>query len=89
MRIEKRGTDVSWFVDDVRIATVPTENANLGGNNIFFGMFDINATSSTDANDFLNAAIFDNVRVDSVPEPASFGLLGLASGALLFRRRRR
>jgi len=85
--IEKSGDNVSWFVDDLRIATVPITGANLGGENIFFGMFDINATSSTATNDFLNAAIYDNVRVETVPEPSAVGML--ASGICLLLRRRR
>lgn len=31
---------------------------------------------------------FDNVTIESIPEPATLGLVGLASGALLFIRRR-
>jgi hypothetical protein len=89
VRIEKLGDNVSWYVDDLRIATVPITGATLGGENIFFGMFDINGTSSTDPNDFLNAAIFDNIRVEAIPEPASAALLGGATVALALRRRRR
>jgi PEP-CTERM motif len=89
MLIEKSGDNVSWYVDNLRIATVPIAGATLGGENIFFGMFDINATSSSDPNDFLNAAIFDNIRVDLVPEPSSVALCGLAMAGLVARRRRR
>jgi hypothetical protein len=39
-------------------------------------MFDVNANASIDPNDFLNAAIIDNVVVENVPEPSSVALLG-------------
>ena len=51
-------------------------------------MFDINANASTDPNDFLNAAIFDNIVVQTIPEPSTAGLLTVAGAALGFRRRR-
>jgi hypothetical protein len=76
-------------VDGLLIASVPINDlAALGGDNIFFGMFDINATSSTDVNDFLNAAIFDNIRVEVIPEPASACFLAVAVAGLCARRRR-
>ena len=85
--IEKAGDTISWTVDGLRIATVPLEEVIPGGDNILFGMFDINATSSIDPNDFLNAAIYDNIVV-IVPEPASAALLSVTAGfALAFRRR--
>jgi hypothetical protein len=67
---------------------VPVGGANLGGSNIFFGMFDINNPSSTDPNNFLNAAIYDNIRVNNVPEPSAIGLVGVAASGLLLGRRR-
>lgn len=88
MLIEKTGDNVSWYVDNLRIATVPITGATLGGENIFFGMFDINNASSDDPNDFLNAAIFDNIRVDLVPEPSCAVLAGLGAAGLIARRRR-
>ncbi|HET6406733.1 MAG TPA: PEP-CTERM sorting domain-containing protein, partial [Chthoniobacteraceae bacterium] len=90
MVVEKLGSTVSWSVDGLLIASVPINNLEaLGGDNIFFGMFDINATSSADINDFLNAAIFDNIKVEVIPEPASASLLAVAFAGLCARRRRR
>jgi hypothetical protein len=86
--IQKSGDNVSWFVDELRIATVPTAGATLGGENIFFGMFDTNSGSSTDPNDFLNTVIYDNISVEVIPEPASFALCGVAVAGMLLRRRR-
>lgn len=89
MLIEKIGNTVSWSVDGLPIASVPITNLEaLGGENIFFGMFDINAGSSNDPNDFLNAAIFDNIQVEVIPEPASACFLAVAVVGLCARRRR-
>jgi hypothetical protein len=88
--IEKNGNVVSWSIDGLPIASVPiTDFAALGGDNIFLGMFDINAASSSDINDLLNAALFDNIRVELIPEPGSTCLLAVATAALCVRRRRR
>jgi hypothetical protein len=89
MVIEKVGNTVSWSADGLLIASVPITNLEaLGGDNIFLGMFDINATSSTELNDFLNAAIFDNIRIEVIPEPTSACFLAVAVGGLCGRRRR-
>lgn len=85
--VEKIGSTVTWSVDGNLIATADTTGATLSGNNIFFGIFDINATSSADANDFLITAIYDNIVVTAIPEPTSLALVGL--GGLLFAARRR
>jgi len=58
----------------------------LGGNNIMLNFTDTNATSSTDVNDFLITAVFDNVQV--VPEPGTMAALGLGAAALLRRRKK-
>ncbi len=87
--IEKSGNTVTWTADGILLATVPIETAVFGGDNIFFGMFDINGTASTDPNDFLGTAIFDNIEVQVIPEPTTFALIGMAAGILGIRRSRR
>jgi hypothetical protein len=81
---------VTWHVSGAHIATVPVgDDAVATGENIFFGHSDINATSSTDPNDgALLFTLIDNVRVELIPEPASFGLLLAPAGVALLRRRR-
>jgi hypothetical protein len=86
--VDKVGNTITWTVDGNLLGTVSTTGASLSGNNIFFGIFDINATSSTDVNDDLITAIYDNIRVTPVPEPGCFTLALLGAGALLLRRRR-
>jgi hypothetical protein len=86
--IDKVGDTLTWTVDGLRIATVPLNGAVPGGDNLFFGMFDINTTPSGDPNDFLNNAIFDNIVVKPVPEPSMTGLLACAGGVALMRRRK-
>jgi hypothetical protein len=65
--IEKRGTQVSWFVDGLRLATVDASEITFGGGNILFNYFDINAGSTTDPNaPDLHFALVDNVRVQQL-----------------------
>lgn len=65
--ITKQGSEISWSIDGVRLATVNTANVTLGGSNILFNHFDINATASSDANaPFLLFGLIDNVRVESL-----------------------
>lgn len=87
--VQKEGTVLTWTVDGYLIATADSAGATLSGNNIFFGIFDINATSSSDPNDFLITAIYDNIRVSEVPEPTAFALLLAGGLGLLFGVRRR
>lgn len=86
--IEKNGDTLTWSIDGNLIATTSLTGAPLSGNNIFFGLFDSNASSSTDANDFLNTAIYDNVVVSVIPEPTTLSLLAASSLLLAIRRRR-
>lgn len=87
VEIEKIGSTVTWTIDGLLIATVST-NAATPGNNIFLGYFDTASGSSTDANDFLINAIYDNVSVTAVPEPTTIAL-GLMGAAGLFVAARR
>lgn len=87
-RVEKVGDIITFSIDGLNIAQVDSSSFALGGGNILLNHSDINAGSSTDPNDFLICTIFDNVRVDVVPEPASMAALGLGVAALLRRRRK-
>lgn len=86
--VEKAGNILTWSIDGSLIATADSTGATLSGNNIFFGIFDINAGSSADPNDQLVTAIYDNIVVTTIPEPTSLALLGLGGLALLARRRK-
>jgi hypothetical protein len=94
--IEKSANSLTWTVDGLKLATVDVTSATtLSGNNISFGMYDLNAGSSTDPNDLLSTAIFDNIRVTQVvatPEPATWAMMGMGVLALammgLHRKRR-
>lgn len=87
--ITRIGDTVTWTIDGVLIGTVDVANEPFGGDNIFFGQFDINATSSTDANArSLLFGLVDNIVVsDVIPEPGAMGLLALGGLGLLRRRR--
>jgi hypothetical protein len=65
--LRKVGTVITYSIDGLLIATVDSTDAGtLGGNNILFNFFDINAGGSTDV-DSTNVlfALFDNVRIVS------------------------
>jgi len=88
--IEKTGSTLTWSVDGFLMATTSASGATLSGDNILFGLFDINAASSTEVNDFLITAIYDNVRVTAVvPEPSTWAIAGICGGAALLSRIRR
>jgi hypothetical protein len=59
--IEKVGTNFSWFIDNLRIATIPLTNKEIS-TNIFVGYFDTAMGKS--GNDELNFGLVDNLRVE-------------------------
>lgn len=85
--ILKGGDNLAWYVDGNLIASTSLTGVPLSGDNIFLGMFDSNAGSSSEVNDFLNTAIYDNIVV-TVPEPSAFVLATLGGLVLLTLRRR-
>lgn len=62
--IEKRGTNFTWFVDNLRIATITLTNKEISSN-IFVGFFDINATQT--GNQDLSFGLVDNLMVIALP----------------------
>jgi hypothetical protein len=65
--LKKVGTIITYTIDNLLIATIDAStNGTLGGANIVFGHFDINAGASTDPNATnLAFSLVDNVRVTS------------------------
>jgi hypothetical protein len=75
--IERRGTNISWFVDNLRIATITLTNKEIS-TNIFVGFFDINATQT--GNQDLSFGLVDNLRVeqlDAVQPPAEITITSI------------
>ncbi len=89
VQIVKSGNIVKWSIDGLLLVTVDTTTAGaLGGGNILFNQYDINATASTDPNaGALLFGLFDNVVV-TIPEPTS-GALALLGGLGLYAAWRR
>lgn len=87
--ITKVGNTVTWSLDGLLLATVDlTAAGTLGGGNILFSQYDINAGISTDTNaPATSFGLVDNVRVTVVPEPTSGALLLLGVGCLAVVRR--
>jgi hypothetical protein len=63
--LQKLGNTITYLIDGILIATVNvTDAGTLGGTNILFNHYDINATVSSDPNRTnLNFTLIDNVRV--------------------------
>jgi hypothetical protein len=76
--IEKRGTNISWFVDNLRIATITLTNKEIGSN-IFVGFFDINATQT--GNQDLAFGLVDNVRVNALESSVPTGEINITGVA--------
>lgn len=87
-QVEVRAGLATFSIDGLNIAQVDLSTVTIPGGNIVLLHSDTNATSSTDVNDFLICTIFDNVRVDAVPEPATMAALGLGVAAVIRRRRK-
>jgi Calx-beta domain-containing protein len=63
--ITRQGNTISWSLDGLLLATVDASTVTLGGSNILFNYFDINAGSSTDIDSpFVAFGLVDNVRVE-------------------------
>ena len=70
VKINKLGTLVSWLINDTLVATLETANLSVAtaGDNILFGMSDINSTTSSEM--FYPQVAFtliDNVVVNTAP----------------------
>jgi hypothetical protein len=82
--IIRSGGQISWYIDGLRIATIDAATVTLGGGNILFNYFDINAGSSSDPNSPSVAfGLIDNVRVEALttttpqaPEVTSIAITG-------------
>src|SRR6185503_3340519 len=65
--ITKIGSQITWNIDGLPIVTIDAATVTLGGSNILFNYFDINAGSSTDPNSASVAfGLIDNVRVEAL-----------------------
>jgi hypothetical protein len=74
--IAKSGKTATWTVDGLLIVTIDLGTVTLSGENIFFGNADVNASSSTDVNDFaLLFTLIDNIVVTG-PCPCDFNTDG-------------
>jgi hypothetical protein len=88
--VERTGDTVTWSIDGTVLATVPLAGMTLGGGDLVFSQFDIQANASTDPTSAdLQFGLIDNVRVEVIPEPTTLVLIGLGAAALALPARRR
>ncbi|MEO7298020.1 MAG: PEP-CTERM sorting domain-containing protein [Verrucomicrobiota bacterium] len=85
VEIAKIGTNVTWTIDGLLIATL--NNATFSGSNIFVGHWD--AFSSIADNAELNFSVIDNLQVEAIPEPSTIALGVLGAAGLFFAARRK
>lgn len=85
VEIAKVGTDVTWKIDGLLIATLT--NATFGGSNIFVGHWDVFSSIADNAE--LNFSVVDNLRVEAIPEPSTIALGVLGAAGLFFAARRK
>lgn len=78
--ITKIGNQITWEIDGLKIATVDASEVALGGGNILFNHFDINASVSADfdAQDLLFGLI-DNVRVVALEAQAELPVVSITA----------
>ena len=87
MTLTQDGVNVTWAIDGHTIATVPDTAFTQAGGQISLGADDTGLTgNSTAINQLLNADIWDNFTVTSIPEPGTCSLLLLGGCAFLVRR---
>lgn len=88
VEIEKLANSITWTVDGKLWATVDASALSLGGNNIALGTSDVNASSARFPS--LAFTVFDNLVVESIPEPSTAVLAAVSMGMMgLCSRRRR
>jgi hypothetical protein len=89
--VQDDGTNTTWSIDNLLIATIPDTDYTRGGSTIALGDQDSNTGASTAANGpTYNFDLFSNLVVTTlaVPEPGSLSLVTMAGVAFLVRRRR-
>jgi hypothetical protein len=65
MVITKKGTNITWMIDGIPLATITLTNKEIS-TNIFVGHFDINAGQPAPENFPLAFALIDNLRVEAL-----------------------
>ncbi len=75
--ITKQGSSITWTIDGLLIATVPTNGLTLGSGKVFFTHSDLNNGALNQA---MNFALYDNIRVESLTVVSSPTLVIARSG---------